>query len=146
MSYCTLDDLKKLLAESVLIRLTDDDGMGMIDEDKTTEAIDSAAEEVDAYIGSRVKLPITGTTPPILGKLNADLAIYNLYSRVKETIPETRAERHKNAIRLLEKISEGKISLGIQPPPDPPAEDNYSGANQVSSRDKVFDADAMDKY
>lgn len=146
MSYCTLDDLKKLLPEAVLIRLTDDETAGAVNESRGTEAIDSAAEEIDAYIGGRVKLPITGTIPPILGKLNVDLAIYNLYSRVKETIPETRAQRRKDAIRFLEKVSEGKISLGLQPPPDPPAEGGYDGASRVDARIKVFDKTTMDKY
>lgn len=144
--YCTLDDLKKALPEAILIRLTDDAGTGAIDETKTSEALTSAAEEIDTYIGGRVKLPISGTPPPILGKINADIAIYNLYSRVKEEIPQTRADRYKNAVRLLEKISKGEISIGLQPPPDPPGEGEYAGAGQVNARTKIFDVDTMAKY
>lgn len=146
MGYCTLDDLKKLLPEAILIRLTDDDGLGAIDTTRTDEAIASAAEETDAYIGGTVKLPITGTVPPILGKINADIAIYNLYSRVKEDIPKTRGDRYKNAIALLEKIAGGNLSLGLQPVPDPPAAGGYAGGAQVDARDKDFDTTTMDKY
>ncbi len=32
--------------------------------------LDSAAEEIDAYIGARIKLPISGDVPPIFGKFN----------------------------------------------------------------------------
>ena len=144
MAYCTLDDLKKALPEAILIRLTDDDSMGVIDEVKTSEALTSAAEEIDIYIGGRVKLPISGTAPPILGKINADIAIYNLYTRVKEEIPQTRSDRYKNAVRLLEKISKGEISIGLQPSPDPP--ESYDGAGQVNTRTKIFDTDTLGKY
>jgi len=144
--YCTVDDLKKAIPEAVLIRLTDDAGAGVVDEDKTSEAIASAAEEIDTYIGGRVKLPIAGTAPPILGKINTDIAIYNLYSRVKEEIPQTRADRYKNAVRLLEKMAKGEISIGLQPPPDPPAAGEYEGAGQVNARTKIFDPDTLGKY
>jgi len=144
MVYCTLDDLKKALPEAVLIRRTDDTGTGVIDETKISEAITSAAEEIDTYIGGRVKLPISGTPPPILGKINADIAIYNLYSRVKEDISQTRADRYKNAVRLLEKISKGEISTGLQPSPDPP--ESYDGASPVNARTKIFNTDTLGKY
>lgn len=146
MGYCTIDDLKKALPETILIRLTDDAGAGSIDESKTTEAIDSAAEEIDVYLGGTVKLPITGTVPPILAKINADIAVYNLYARVKENIPETRAQRYKNAIALLTRISKGEVSLGLQPIPDPPEEGGYAGGVRVDARDKDFDTTTMDKY
>ncbi len=83
MAYCTIDDVKKMIDEVKLIRLTDDAGTGVIDEAKTSEAITSAAEEIDTYIGGRVKLPIAGTPPPMFGKINVDIAIYNLYSRAR---------------------------------------------------------------
>ena len=146
MAYCTIDDLKKMLPEAVLIRLTDDSNTGAIVTARAQEAIDSAAEEIDVYLGSRIALPITGTVPPVLGKSNVDLAIYNLFSRVKETVPETREKRYRNAIRLLEKVSEGKISLGIQPPPDAPADEEYFGRSRVDARDKDFDETTMGKY
>ncbi len=60
-AYCTLDDLKKAVPEDVLRRLTDDSGADIIDETKAVEAMASAAEEIDTYIGGRVKLPIVGT-------------------------------------------------------------------------------------
>lgn len=146
MAYCTIDDVKKMIDEGKLIRLTDDEDTGSINSDRLQEAIDSAGEEIDTYIGGRIALPITGDVPPILGKLNVDLAIYNVYSRVKESIPEVRAERYKAAIRFLEKLSEGKISIGCQPSPDSPDEGSYSGSSRVSVRDKMFDETTMGKY
>jgi len=146
MAYCTQSDIEKMLPEKQLIRLTDDENTGLINTVRLDEAIDSAAEEIDAYIGSRTKLPVSGTAPPILGKFNTDIAIFNLYSRFSENIPETREDRYKNAIKTLEKISEGKLSFGIQPLPDPPSADEYAAAGQISARDKMFGPAAMDKY
>ena len=146
MAYCTQSDIEKMLPERQLIRLTDDENIGVINTARLDEAMDSAAEEIDAYIGSRTKLPVSGTAPPVLGKFNTDIAIYNLYSRFSENIPETRAERYKNAIKTLQKISEGKLSFGLQPLPDPPDETGYAAAVQSSARDKMFGSKTMDKY
>ena len=146
MAYCTIDDLKKALPETILIRLTDDISIGAVDKVKAEEALTSAAEEIDAYIGGKVKLPIAGTAPPILGKINIDIAIYNLYTRVKEEIPQTRTDRYKNAVRLLEKISKGEISIGLQPMPDPPGKGEYDCAGRISVRPKIFDETTMGKY
>ena len=141
MAYCTLSDINKLLPQEVLIRLTDDDMSGSVDDDVVTESIDSASDEMDVYLGSRYELPITETVD-ILIKLNVDIAIYNLYSRVKDSIPETRNERYKNAIRMLEKIADGKID--IIPKPDPPS--SISGSIKTKTRTKEFSETILNTY
>lgn len=145
MAYCVKADIIKLLPEAQLIRLTDDEGTGAVNDARLQEAIESAAEEIDSYLGSRYELPLTKTVP-VLGKLSVDMAIFNLYSRVKETIPETRQKRYDNAIRFLEKVAEGKMSLGVQPAPDAPESGQAEGQSKVSVRTKVFDETTMDKY
>ena len=144
MAYCTLADIEKLLPESQLIRLTDDESAGVVNTDRVQEAIDSAADEIDSWIGARVALPLSKAIP-LLTRINADVAIYFLYGRYAETIPETRANRYKDAVRLLEKINTGDISLGVQAPPDPPAAANYEKGVQVSTRDKDFSETTMAK-
>jgi phage gp36-like protein len=146
MGYCTQTDIANMIPEAVLIRLTDDDNAGVIDTGRLAESIDTAGDEIDTYIGGRYALPVTGTVPPILTKLCADIAIYNLYSRIKESIPELRAERYKAAVRLLEKISKGEISIGLQPPPAAPETGHSEGGMQMSARTKIFDSTTMDKY
>lgn len=145
MAYCTKADILKMLPESQLIRLTDDEGASAVNDGRVTEAIDSAAEEIDTYLGSRYVLPLS-STPPVLGKLNVDMAIYNLYSRVKEQVPETRKERYQNAVRFLMKLAKGEVSIGSQPPPDPPESGQYEGSSKAEVRTKVFDETTMDKY
>ncbi|MEW6265309.1 MAG: DUF1320 domain-containing protein [Thermodesulfobacteriota bacterium] len=144
MSYCTTDDLIKVLPEADLIRLTDDADSGTLDTAKAQEAIDRADQEINAYIGGQVKLPISGTTPAILAKLSADLAVYNLYSRVMSEIPETWRERRKAAVRLLEQFAEGKITLGVQPAPTAPS--SYPRGVQTETRDQIFTSTELDKY
>ncbi|MBU2548347.1 MAG: DUF1320 domain-containing protein [Proteobacteria bacterium] len=145
MAYATQADLLKALPELELIRLTDDDGAGSIDTDKVAEALDSAADEINVWIGGRVKLPLTATVPVLLN-LNRDLAVYNLYSRVSTEVPETWRERRKDALKLLEKINDGKVSLGAQPPPAPPASTGYDGGIQTQVRTQIFSETELDKF
>lgn len=146
MAYCSAEDIYKIIPQAQVVRLTDDEGTGAVNADRLTEAIADASETIDVYIADRADLPIADPVPPILGKWCADMAVYNLYSRVMEEIPPTRAERHKAAIRALEQVAAGKLSLGIQPAPAPPDEGDYNGAAAVSARDKMFDPDTMEKY
>jgi phage gp36-like protein len=140
MAYCTLADIKKLIAESVLIQLTDDDDLGSVNQDRVDEAIAQADAEVDSYCGARYAVPFT-TVPAVVKKCSVDIAIYNLYSRRVEEMPEVRKDRYRNAIRQLEAISKGTVSLGVDPAPsasqDGRAETNKSTNDQVFSRDKL---------
>jgi phage gp36-like protein len=138
--YSTLDDIKKLAPEDTLIQLSDDEGLGTINQARVDEAIEQADAEIDSYCGGRYSVPFS-TTPDIVKKLSVDIAIYNLYSRKVEEIPETRAQRYKNAIRQLEAISKGTISLGVDPAPAAPtdssAETNKPTDTNVFARDKL---------
>ena len=81
------------------------------------------------------------TVPGIVKKISVDIAIYNLYSRRVEVIPETRADRYKNAIRQLEGISKGVISIGVDPAPS--AASQSSNTVEVATSEKIFSRDNM---
>lgn len=138
--YSTLDDMKKLLPEEMIVQLSDDEGIGVIIQDRVDEVIASADSEIDSYCGGRYSVPFA-VVHPILKKISVDIAIYNLYSRKAEKIPETRADRYKNAIRQLELISKGQISIGVDPEPAAPSKS--SSAVQVVSNPKIFGRDNM---
>ncbi|MFH1028488.1 MAG: DUF1320 domain-containing protein [Pseudomonadota bacterium] len=140
MAYSTLDDLKKNIPEAVIIQLTDDAGTGEIVQDKIDEAITSADGEIDGYLATRYTVPLD-PIPALISKFSADIAIYNLYSRVAETIPDTRSDRYKNAIRTLEKISEGKIRLGgeTEPPAKAQASASFVAPERLFTREKLRD-------
>lgn len=114
MAYCTLDDILERVSEQTIIELTDDTGSGVVDQDKVSAAIARADKEIDAWCGRRYQVPFS-SPPAIVGELSADLSLYFLYARVVSEIPEARKDAHKNVLRLLEKISGGQVSLGIDP-------------------------------
>ena len=136
--YSTIDDLKKAIPEATLLQLTDDDSLGVIDEAKVTEAIAAADGEIDSYCAARYTVPFD-PAPAIIGKYSVDIAIYNLYSRIVETIPDTRNDRYKNAIRALEQIAKGVITLGQVPAPP----EKSSAAAEITSSTRLFTRDSM---
>ena len=144
MAYCEITDVQKMIPDAVLIRLSDDEGAGAINTTRVQESIDSGGEEIDSYIGQVCALPIGGTAPPILGKLNVDIAIYNLYSRLQEKIPETRQTRYDNAIKILMKIANGEMTFGLQPEPAEPETTSFESI--AETRDQIFTSDTLDMY
>ncbi len=116
MAYSTLADIKKLIPEDVSIQLTDDEGSGTVNQTRVDEAIAQADGEINGYLAGRYTVPLS-TVPALIRKFSVDIAIYNLYSRKTEDMPKTRVDRYNNAIRTLEAIAKGTISLGVSPDP-----------------------------
>jgi len=144
MPYCTLDDIKALLPEDVLIQLADDEGLGVVNQTRVDEAVAQSDAEIDSYCGGRYQVPVA-PAPELLKKLSVDIAIYNLYSRTVMTMPEVRGERYRNAIRQLEGIAKGLISLGVGSTPEPA--DSGSGAETNKPTDtNVFSRDKMEGF
>jgi phage gp36-like protein len=114
MAYSAQTDITEALDEAELIELTDDEGMGTVDESVVTRAIADADATIDAYCQAKYTVPLT-STPDKIRQISVDIAVYNLYSR-RLSVPEHRTARYKEALRFLEKITEGKISLGAAEP------------------------------
>ncbi|MBI5056999.1 MAG: DUF1320 domain-containing protein [Nitrospirae bacterium] len=143
MPYCTLTDIKKLIPEITVIQLTDDEDTGAVVTTRVDEAIASADAEIDSYCGGKYSVPFS-TVPDIVKKCSVDISIYNLYSRRVEEIPATRADRYKNAIRQLEGIAKGSISIGESTEPTAAAEGGV--ATNKTASDSVFTKDTMTNY
>jgi len=144
MAYCTFDDLKDQISEDELIQLTDDNGSGSVDMDKIDAAIAGADALIDGYCGKHYSVPFS-PTPPIIHDFSVIIAVYRLFAR-RQGAPEDRRTRYKDAVDFLKGVAKGENTLGVQPVPDPPGEDDYTGASQFSTKDKMFDADTMSKY
>lgn len=144
MAYSVLNDLKKLIPEETLIQLTDDEGYGITNQTRIDEAIAQADAEIDSYCGGKYSVPFAAPAPDIIKKISVDIAIYNLYSRRVEVIPETRTERYKNAIRQLEGISKGVISIGEDPAPSAPAEGGVK--TNKTNDDRTFTKDKLEGF
>jgi phage gp36-like protein len=141
MAYSTETDITNQIDEAVLVELTDDEAIGVVDSDRVTRAIADADEEIDGYVGSRHTVPLD-PVPAVVRKLSVDIAIYNLYARRVDEVPPVRQKRYDGAIRLLEQIAKGTISLGADDPEGTPPD---SDAPEVSSDnpDRTFTRDTM---
>lgn len=144
MAYSTLQDIKKAIPEDTLMQLTDDEGTGSVNASRVAEAIASADATIDSYCASRYAVPF-GTVPAVVKKISVDLAIYDLYSRRVEEIPAARADRYKNAIRLLEGIAKGAITLGLDPAPEASADASTPECTKTED-DRIVTRTNMEGY
>ena len=141
MPYSTLNDIKAQLPERAIIQLTDDEGLGSVNQTRVDDAISKADAVIDSYCGGRYKVPVT-PTPELLTTLSVDIAIYNLYARTVSAMPEVRGERYRNSISQLKDIAKGLMSLGVATLPEPAdqgsgAETNKAENTNVFSRDSL---------
>jgi phage gp36-like protein len=109
MTYAVQADLVERFGEQEIIQLTDRKGIGVIDEDVLARSLQDADAEIDGYIGGRVTLPLT-SVPKILVGYACDIARYKLYA---DDPTENVRNRYKDAIRFLELVGQGKLSLGV---------------------------------
>lgn len=119
--YCTLNDILAQIEKLKLIDLSNDDtepllgenGEPTINTPNIDKAISSATGEIDSYVSVRHRVPLS-PVPAVINKLAVDIAIYNLFSRKYTGEEEDNiVRRYKNAVKLLEKIAEGKVQLGV---------------------------------
>lgn len=144
MAYCTLDDIKKAIPEANIIQLTDDAGTGAIDTAKVDDAVSYADQIIDGYMRGRYTVPLS-PAPFLIRKLSVDLAIFHLYSRKLELeMPEAMMARYKNAIKVLEQIQKGLISLGIESADSGPGQGYYK--TNRTSEDRIFDRETLEKF
>jgi phage gp36-like protein len=133
--YCTLDDLRAQVPEAVLVDLTDDEGTGAINADRVNAAIASASSEIDGYCQSRYPVPFD-PVPPFIKKLAVDITLYNLFARRgydEDSADRSILDRYKNAVRVLENIAKGVVTLG-QPTPPPATGINIASSERKFSR------------
>lgn len=140
--YNTRTDIQGEVPEEVLVQLTDDNGTGVVEESVVTLALVKSAGEVDGYCASRYVVPFAAP-PAFVKALDLDIAIYHLFSR-RENVPENRKERYKNAVRALERIARGEISIGA--PTATPAAVSGENVARLRTRQKQFDEDTLSRY
>ena len=138
MAYCTQDDILQQLDENVLVQLTDDQGLGSVNSAVVTRAIMDADAAIDAYCQGHYNVPLD-PVPEMIRKLSVDISIYNLYSRRADSVPENRLERYKNAIRFLEKVAAGQITLGASTP----APESTGNSVDIDQNDRIFTRDKL---
>jgi len=132
MSYSTEDDLLKHVSEDTLIQLTDDAGMGIVDADRLADAIADADAVIDGYLSRRYSVPMN-PVPPLVVRMSADIALYNLYCRRPGTMPEERQSRYDAALAQLKDLSKGIAMLSF-----PEAAVAIEDAAQMITKPSVF--------
>ena len=121
MNYCQVSDIEMVAPAQDLVDLTDDANTGSMNQAIITQHISDASELIDDYLRGRYDLPFT-TVPGLLLRICRSITIYNLYARrIRINPPEAVTDGNKNAMRLLDKIQNGTIVLGVaDAPPDTP--------------------------
>ena len=142
--YCAVSDLSAPSED--LIQLTDDDGTGVIDTTKIDLAITQAGYLIDGYLRGRYNLPLS-PVPGLLTTLAAVITLRRLYSRRPAVpVPESLADDYKNALKVLENIQKGTISMGTRTPESTVTNPSPGGGGLVSTSERVFSRDAMKSF
>lgn len=140
MSYCIKDDLLGQISSKQLTGLTDDNNIGVEDDEMIAQAIADADSEIDGWIGKKCTVPLS-PVPDLVRKMSADIAIYNLWAR-RQGAPEDRRDRYKNAIAFLKSVAEGKATLGA----DSPVGTTKGAPVTLSSQTRIFSRTTMGDF
>lgn len=141
MAYCTLADIeKKRIPTDLLIQLTDDEQLGVINETTVNGCIDDATVMFEGYVRGRYPVPLN-PVPDLATGIVADLAAYGLFClRPTLDMPKTIQDRRDTALTLMARIQDGKMPL-VDPVIAPPA----TGSNSVylASPERQFTRNSM---
>lgn len=141
--YTSLENITGQISEARVIELTDDEQLDVVNSDRVNEAIVSADAIIDGYCSARYIVPFK-PVPAIIAKYSLDMAIYNLYSRRVETMPEVRDKNNTLAINGLKAIAKGEITLGSTAVVAPTTAANTPAV--VCTNDRIFTSTKMDSY
>ncbi|PIJ41592.1 DUF1320 domain-containing protein [Serratia sp. OPWLW2] len=108
--YATRDDMVIRFGEREVISLTDLTYTGAIDDQVLAGGLSAASGEINGYIAGRYRLPLP-KLPPILKGIACDIARYRLTGTERVCSEEIR-DRYRDAIRYLEGVAAGRVSLG----------------------------------
>lgn len=117
--YCILADLEAAATRRRLSEATDGDpSTDEVVESVVATAIAAAGALIDGYLGKRYPLPLP-MVPDLIRRLAVDITLHGLFARVQDgAMSEGIRDRNKEALRVLDLIRRGEISLGL-PTTDP---------------------------
>jgi phage gp36-like protein len=108
--YATREDMVLAFGEKECVSLTDRDFTGAIDDAVMDAQLVRASAEIDSYIVGRYPTPWPDTYRILVGRC-CDIARYFLCGSITQVTEEIRI-RYEDALRYLERVADGKISLG----------------------------------
>ena len=139
--YCALADIeKKRIPTDLLIQLTDEENLGVINEETVNGVIKDAQVLFEGYVRGRYPLPLT-PVPDLAVSIVADLAAHGMFSlRPLFDMPKTIQDRRDTALNLMARIQDGKMPL-FEPATAPAA----TGGNvvQTAGPERAFSRDTL---
>ena len=112
--YATQAGMVARFGQKEVVALTDRDFTGVIDEAVLTTALEMSGYEIDGYLGGRYNVPMDNP-PPILIGFACDIARYRLCGTGGVQATDEIRDRYKDAIRFLEHVAAGRVTLGGLP-------------------------------
>ncbi|WP_421173759.1 gp436 family protein [Aeromonas enteropelogenes] len=109
MTYATPTDLDERYGAYFITQLSDKDNLGERQELTITRALEDADELINGYLDGRYPLPLN-TVPRVLMRIACSVARYYLE---EACATERSDDDYKMAIKMLEKIGKGELSLGL---------------------------------
>ena len=110
VSYASLNDLKQRFGESALLDLTDRNNDEVIDACYVKAVLIDADGVINSYLASADYKTIGTNAPAIIIMLACDITFYRLHP---SGATDEASNRYKEAIRLLERIADGKHKLDL---------------------------------
>jgi phage gp36-like protein len=113
MGYATKEDIDELYGTDLLVKIADYDRDGTPDPLVVDKGLQAADEICDAYLSAQYTIPVI-PTPGVVKNCAIDIAVYKIALGRGGRTDEMRV-RYEDALALLEKISTGKVGLGLPP-------------------------------
>lgn len=111
--YAIRADMITRFGDNEVVMLTDRNRSGQIDDAVLDQHLADAAAEIDGYLAGRYPLPLA-TPPRVLTGYACDIARYRLCGSMAMVTDDIR-DRYRDAVRFLEHVASGKVSLGGMP-------------------------------
>lgn len=146
--YCVEGDIRPSLVSALdLARLTNDDSEAVTtNTDVLDQMIEDAESEVDTYVGHRFSLPLP-SVPVVVKRLSARIARYRIYTSRGGQPEQWVTDDYAGAIKALEAIRDGKLSLGLTAAAeDPGAAGSAASAVRIDTVAGVFGRDNLKDY
>lgn len=140
MSYADLAAMREGMAERDLVALTDDEGTGEIVEERIEAAVAEADALIDAYLASGYVVPLS-STPTLVKSLSVAIARFKLYGRRGAAVPDVISKTYDGAVRTLEGIAKGTVTLGVTTEPTP--SDAADPESSVDEADRLYTRDTL---
>lgn len=113
MSYAVPSDMQARYPNRDLVQLTNEDpAQSTVNSTFLQTFLNDASDEIDSYLEARFQLPLADP-PAVLTRICCEVAMYHLNAlRPIHDLTDAR-DKYQNALAFLQKVSEGKLTLGM---------------------------------